>query len=198
VPTGRHARAARGDRVRIAAGRLTRQLHELRDLITGAASTWCSRTPRWSAASRDSSGVAILAQEHHLTFNATHLDQRHGRDRPTRTLVAGSPTHRSWSFPSIRRVEPRAARLHAGRTLTPTRRADQPSQRHPGWARRSMRGGCSRRASLKPRCRAMAAPPQGAPGDPGTSRSAASAGGCGTDLLPHLPLARRDDYPLVW
>ncbi len=55
--------------VRVAAGEMTRQLHELRDLITGSSvSTCCSPMPPSSAALPDCKRIAVMAQEHHLVF----------------------------------------------------------------------------------------------------------------------------------
>jgi len=54
--------------VRVAAGEMTRQLHELRDLITGGCVDVLQPDAALVGGITGLKRIAILAQEHHLTF----------------------------------------------------------------------------------------------------------------------------------
>ena len=138
--------------VRIAAGEMTRQLHELRDLIDGQ----CVDVLQPDAALVG--GITGL-QAHRPggagaphPLHPAHLDQRHGRHGQC-TPRSGDRRHAVPRVPvRSARMEPRAPRLpDGGAAQESMQRAGSRSASAPAWATRRMRRGCVPRASAEAR-----------------------------------------------
>ena len=134
--------------VRIAAGEMTRQLHELRDLITGGCVDVLQPDAALVGGITGLRRMAVMAQEHHVTFTPHTWTNGMGVTANAH-LVAGLADAPFMEFPfDPPGVEPRAARLPDGRAPARGRPGlHQPHAMRPGWATRWTRSACARRAS---------------------------------------------------
>ncbi len=100
--------------VRIAGGEMTRELTSCATSSRQAASTCCSRTPRWSAASPACAASPSWPQEHHLIF--TPHTWTNGMGVIANAHLVGGPRRRAVPGVPLRPagVEPGAARLPDG------------------------------------------------------------------------------------